>query len=82
MKVRKKKDLIELYCKHSRHFTIGFPNKHAKEDGGSIINKYAFPTSTHQLFAFIHNAFEDGFPPVSFTLEEGLSFLFKVLYNS
>lgn len=38
----------------------------------TLLQRYAFPLSTHQLFAFIYNAFEDGLEPITFNIKDGL----------
>lgn len=78
---------MEIFCKHGRHFSIIFPSKSTKEEASGIISTYAFPMSVHQLFAFVYNAFDDGYTNLHFKLDEGnfvhfsfLSFAFYFIF--
>jgi len=69
VKEKKKKEQLLIVCKHGRRFVLTLPDKTVKTEALHVLQRYAFP-SAHQLFAFIHSAFDDGTEPVHFDLED------------
>jgi len=68
--LHKKKDQIEVFCKHNRELSISFPTRESMEEAAGTISALAFPASVKQLFAFAYNKFDVASPPVTFTIEE------------
>jgi hypothetical protein len=53
---KKNPNEVEITSKSGEGWTIVSSNKYFLKEAIGIINKYAFPSSIHQLFAFVHQA--------------------------
>jgi hypothetical protein len=71
VKESKKKGELLVLCKHGRRLIITVPSKVVKQEALDAIQRYAFPSSVHQLFAFLNHGFDDGIQEVNFHLEDG-----------
>lgn len=54
---KKTKSVLEVYCKDGRCLLLFFNSLKDRPIVVDAITKYAFPSSCHQLFAFVHKMF-------------------------
>ena len=51
---KKTKTVLEIYCKDGRCLLVFFTSIKDRPIAIDTISKYAFPSTCHQLFAFVH----------------------------
>ena len=68
---RKKSRFFSLICKHHRDIEFGFETYKIAKKANLIISTYAFPPSSHQLFAFVYKLFSEYKIVSNFSLQKG-----------
>ena len=83
---KKSKIVLEVYCKDGRFILLNFNSVKDRPAVVDAITKYAFPSSCHQLFAFVHKMFISNDnssnkleTPIYFDTERGLFILLFLL---